>query len=108
VTRRLLGERNVPIRRVERYFVSVDNQAMTWWEWTILAIWGPASITVAGMLLAVAVDKTRKRLGRRRPVMIDRRRPERARLREAIDHRGLVCLGPIEPELAELTADGWH
>jgi hypothetical protein len=62
---------------------------MTWWEWTIVAIWGPATAAVAGMLLAVAVDKARKRIARRRPVLMDRRQPGRAWLREAIDGRGV-------------------
>ena len=57
----------------------------------MVAIWGPATVAVAGMLAAVVVDKTRKRIARRRPVFIDRRQPGRAWLREAIDGRGVTA-----------------
>jgi hypothetical protein len=66
-----------------------DKESMTWWEWVVVAIWGPATVAVAGMLLGVVVDKTRKRIARRRPVFTDRRQPGQAWLRDAIDGRGV-------------------
>jgi hypothetical protein len=51
------------------------------------------------------VDVVRKRLERRRPVLVDRRQPDRAWLREAIDGRGVPkSLRAVERELEELTA----
>jgi hypothetical protein len=62
-------------------------------------------VAVIAMLCHVGVDRARKRIGRRRPVLIDRRQPERAWLREAIDGRGVSrSLSAVERELAELTA----
>ena len=51
------------------------------------------------------IDMVRKRLVRRRPVFVDRRQPDRAWLREAIDGRGVPkSLKAVERELEELTA----
>jgi hypothetical protein len=89
---------------VRRGRFSPDVQCMTWWEWTIVAIWGPATLAVAGMLCAVAIDKFRKRLERRRPVMLDRRRPELAWLRDVVDGRVTrEPVGAIEHETPDLT-----
>jgi hypothetical protein len=77
---------------------------VTWWEWTIAVIWGPAVVAVAGMLVAVLIAKTRMRLQRRRPVLVDRRQPDRAWLREAMDGRGVAkSLSAVQRELTELT-----
>jgi hypothetical protein len=67
-----------------------------------VAVWGPPAVAAAGMLL---VGKIRKRLERRKPVLVDRRQPDRAWLREAIDGRGVSkSLRAVERELEELTA----
>jgi hypothetical protein len=72
-----------------------------------VAIWGPAGIAVATMLCGVVLGKARKRPQRRRPVLVDRRQPDRAWLREIIDGRGVPrSLGAVERELAEITAGG--
>jgi hypothetical protein len=78
---------------------------VTWWEWTIAVIWGPSAVAVAAMLFVVVVGKTRKRLERRQPVLVDRRQPDGAWLREAIGDRGVPkSLSAVERQVAELTA----
>jgi hypothetical protein len=81
-----------------------DIHPVSWWEWTLAVIWGPAAVAVAGLLVAVLIGRTRLRLQRRRPVLVDRRQPDRAWLREAMDGRGVPkSLSAVERELAELT-----
>jgi len=63
---------------------------MAWWEWAVAVIWGPTTALIVVALLAVMVERIRGRIARRRPVTVDRRRPEGARLREMIGSRGRV------------------
>jgi hypothetical protein len=71
----------------------------------MLAIWGPAAVAVTGMLVAVLVGKIRERLERRQPVLVDRRLPDRAWLREVMDGRGVpMSLSAVEREVAALQA----
>jgi hypothetical protein len=61
------------------------------------------------MLAVVLYGKARTRLRRRRPVLVDRRQPERAWLREAIDGRGVSrSLRAVEREVTELTTADPH
>jgi hypothetical protein len=75
-----------------------------WWQWVVVAIWGPATVAVIGLLSVVVVDKARKRVEGRRPVLVDRRQPDRAWLRDALDVRGVPeRLISAERELTEIT-----
>jgi ribulose kinase len=67
---------------------------MTWWEWTIAAVWGPCVGAVAAMLGVVAMGKATDWLARRHPAPVERRQPHRAGLREAIERRGVVKPAP--------------
>jgi hypothetical protein len=90
---------------LNRRLCRADTPSVAWWEWVVVSIWGPATVAVIAMLCAVGVGKARTRLGRRKPVLVDRRQPERAWLREAIDGRGVSkSLSAVGRELEELTA----